>query len=93
MEKGMNPKGYLVCKFAFKVRVLASNLKAKHIPNLISQRLPNQPPLPVRASSDDKGAVVDSQAETPEEDNEATDEVQEEIKEEVKEEMEDELKD
>ncbi|KAH9486906.1 E3 ubiquitin-protein ligase UHRF1 [Psilocybe cubensis] len=60
MEKGMNAKGYLVCKFAFK-------------------RLPNQPPLPVRASLDSMG---NSARETLEEDEENPEEVEDEPKEE-----------
>ncbi|PPQ88665.1 hypothetical protein CVT25_010241 [Psilocybe cyanescens] len=43
MEKGINAKGYLVCKFAFK-------------------RLPNQPPLPKKAS-EDTNDVANSQEE------------------------------
>lgn len=50
LEKGLNPKGYLVCKFAFKVRIFRSQRPYKsHRDN---QRLLNQPALPIRDTED-----------------------------------------
>lgn len=44
-EKGL--KGFLVCKYAFKVRNIS--FLPCYLYELFEQRLPNQPPLPVRS--------------------------------------------
>jgi hypothetical protein len=59
MEKGLNPKGFLVCKFAFKVFLVS--LMQPHLTRAV-QRLPNQPALPRR---DDIQEDQEEEAATP----------------------------
>jgi E3 ubiquitin-protein ligase UHRF1 len=47
-EKGLNEGGYLVCKFAFKVRLILATTPSCLNQALSVQRLDDQPPLPVR---------------------------------------------
>jgi hypothetical protein len=44
MEKG--EKGYLVCKYAFKVRWLLCHSEKRVVNIILMKRLPNQPPIP-----------------------------------------------
>jgi hypothetical protein len=48
MEKGLNPGGYLVCKFAFKVCLFSGLRFHSCLRQTSLQRIENQPPLPVR---------------------------------------------
>lgn len=57
LEKGLNPKGYLVCKFAFKVRIFRSQPYGSH---RVDQRLLGQPALPIRDTESDEDAVHDN---------------------------------
>jgi hypothetical protein len=68
----MNPKGYLVCKFALKVRQSAfapSGGWCNAHYYIFPQRIPNQAPLLVTRSEDEEGDSEDESTEA-----EATDE-------------------
>ena len=52
METGLNPGGYLVCKFTFKVRG-GGSLNRLVCLCVAIQRLPNQPLIPTRVLDSD----------------------------------------
>lgn len=61
MEKGNNAKGYLVCRYVFKV-CLEVRAEIAYL-RTIFQRLPDQPPLPVREDYEDLDSVEEPSAE------------------------------
>ncbi|KAK1217637.1 hypothetical protein PQX77_019710 [Marasmius sp. AFHP31] len=54
MEKGLNPGGFKVCKFAFKVCSLEFTVVGVILSEYWMQRIPGQPPLPVRTEEDEE---------------------------------------
>ena len=60
MEKG--EKGYLVCKYAFKVRWLLCHSEKRVANVTLTQRLPNQPPIPESGDALDPDTDSDSES-------------------------------
>lgn len=83
MERGLNPGGYKVCKFLFKVSVAtcAPRAVAHCGPTRgVQQRIPGQPPLPVYTDENDdadaeRDAVSEADATAAEDNDDQTDTV------------------
>ncbi|KAJ8084039.1 hypothetical protein PM082_002806 [Marasmius tenuissimus] len=54
MEKGLNPGGFKVCKFAFKVGLPDCKVVGVFLNEYWMQRIPGQPPLPIRTEDDEE---------------------------------------